>query len=78
MKKKPPTFLSISEAARLKGVSRAAIHNAIRDKRLPANKGVYTIEKVVKITRRGWRILAEDLEKYEISPLHVWIGKKIA
>jgi hypothetical protein len=76
MAKKPETFLTITEAAKRKGVSRAAIYNAIRQKRLIAEKGVFTTTKVIKITRKGWRIPESELDKYQPSDLHVYIGKK--
>jgi predicted DNA-binding transcriptional regulator AlpA len=74
MKKK--TYLNIAQAAKRKGISRAAVYHAIDEGRLPAQKGVFTTERVVRVTQRGWRILEEDLAKYEVSYLHVYIGKK--
>jgi hypothetical protein len=76
--KKKPNYLNVSQAAAAKGVSRAAIYNAIREKRLPAKKGTFVVERVSRIVQRGWRISEEDLVKYEISDLHQWIGKKSA
>jgi predicted DNA-binding transcriptional regulator AlpA len=78
MAKKTTSYLTISQAAKAKGISRAAIYNAIRDKRLPAQKGIFTTERIVRVTQKGWRILKADLAKYQVSDLHVDIGKKTA
>jgi hypothetical protein len=75
---KKPRYLNVSQAAKAKGVSRAAIYNAIRDKRLPAQKGVFTTQRIIRVTQKGWRILARDLADYQVSDLQVYIGKKTA
>ena len=55
---------SIAEAARELGMTRAGIHAAIRQKRLKAKKGTFTVERVVKTTTRGWVIEEADLRAY--------------
>ena len=76
-KKKTEKFFNISEAARRLGISRAAIHRAIKEKRLPAKKGVFITTRIVKTRQRGWQISESALADYKTSDFHVWAGKKI-
>jgi predicted DNA-binding protein (UPF0251 family) len=59
---------TLLEAARRLGISRAAVHKAIRAGRLKARS------RVVKL--RTWLIDGRDLAAYRVSFLHQEAGKK--
>src|SRR5258708_6326430 len=67
--KKKPTSYTITEAAKKLGITRAAVHEAIRTGRLKATWG----EMVV----RAKRISVDAIESYEVSKRHRSAGKKI-
>jgi excisionase family DNA binding protein len=46
-------YVTVEQAARRKGVTRAAIHRAIKEGRLPARR-----------VGRGWLLLALDVDRY--------------
>ena len=77
MAKKPTNFLTISEAAARLGVTRSAIHAAIKSKRLKAKKGKFQVERTIKRTLTGWRIDESDLDKYVVDATRQDAGKKI-
>lgn len=70
MRKKP--YYTVTQAARKLKVTRAAVHRAIKQGRLDANRG-----KIVQVTA-GWRISPRGLNAYRVSLLHQWVGKKTA
>jgi predicted transcriptional regulator len=65
---------SITEAAKELGITRAAVHRAIKQGRLDANRG--EIVRVVTTKTKGWKISAKSLNSYRVSLLHQWVGKK--
>ena len=75
-KKTTPTSYTITEAAKKLGVSRQAVHDAIKKGLLEGEKGSFV--QVVEINRvmRGWRIPQKSLEAYEVSASHKQRGKK--
>jgi predicted DNA-binding protein YlxM (UPF0122 family) len=70
---KNPTY-TLSEAATQLGISRQAVHEAIKRGLLEAHKAKIT-KTIVRVTR-GWLIHADALEKYEVSDSHITRGKK--
>jgi len=71
---KKPSLYTLSEAANKLGISRQAVHEAIKRGLLEAHKGRIT-RTIVQVTR-GWVIQADALLKYQISESHVSRGKK--
>ena len=71
-----PEFYSVSEAAKLLGVSRQSIHLAIKRGILKAVKGKFETVRIVKTLQRGLRISEKELRKYRPSEEHQWRGKK--
>jgi excisionase family DNA binding protein len=71
--KQSPLY-TISEAAKKLGISRQAVHGAIKKGLLEAHMGRIT-RTIVQVTR-GWMINAEDLLKYQVSHSHISRGKK--
>ena len=67
---------TITEAAKELGITRAAVHRAIKQHRLEAERG--DIIRVVTTKTKGWRISPKSLNNYRVSLLHQWVGKKIA
>ena len=68
------THYTITEAAEQLGISRQAVHDAIRKKQLKAKRG-----KIVQIkTLVAWQITPESLKEYQVSRLNQEAGKKIA
>lgn len=67
---------TITEAAKKLGVTRAAVHAAIREKRLKAKKGSFEVERVIKRKVKGWCIEERDLREYQVSAQHQDAGKK--
>jgi hypothetical protein len=63
---------TITEAAKLLGVSRQAVHEAIKNGLLKAKWGE------VIITKKALLISEESLESYQVSTRHQTAGKKIA
>jgi len=72
MPTKKKTHFTITEAAKKKGVSRAAIFGAIRKGRLEAEWG----ETVQVIKKKSRLILAKSLEAYHPDSSHQERGKK--
>jgi len=70
---KSPLY-TLSEAAKKLGISRQAVHEAIKKGLLEAHKGKIT-RTIVQVTR-GWMIHAEALLKYQVSQSHISRGKK--
>ncbi len=71
---KKPTAYTLSEAAAKLGISRQAVHEAIRKGLLDAHKGKIT--KTFVYVSRGWVISDKSLKKYQVSDSHVTRGKK--
>lgn len=63
-------FYTITEAARKLKVTRAAVYQAIKQRKLRARWG-----KFIQVTE-GWRISPESLHDYEVSFSHQERGKK--
>jgi excisionase family DNA binding protein len=72
----PERLYSVSEAAKLLGVSRQSIHNAINRGILKATKGKIEVTRIVKTIQRGLSISERELRKYRPSEMHQWLGKK--
>jgi excisionase family DNA binding protein len=47
---------SIAEAAKELGITRQTVHAAIRQKRLKAKRGTFTVERIVRTKIKGWMI----------------------
>jgi excisionase family DNA binding protein len=69
-------FYSITEAASELGITRAAVHRAIKQGRLEAERG--EIIRLIRTKTKGWKISRQSLASYRVSLLHQWVGKKIA
>jgi excisionase family DNA binding protein len=69
-------YYTITEAAKELGITRAAVHRAIKQGRLEAERG--EIIKIIRATTKGWKISQPSLNSYRVSLLHQWVGKKIA
>jgi hypothetical protein len=69
-------FYTITEAGKELGITRAAVHRAIKQGRLEAERG--EIIKLVQTKTKGWKISQPSLNSYRVSLLHQWVGKKIA
>lgn len=67
---KSKRYYTITEAARELGLTRSAVHEAIKTGRLDAQWG-----KVVQVTE-AWRIPVKGLRSFRVSSLHQWIAKK--
>ena len=69
---------SIAEAAKELGLTRQTVHAAIRQKRLKAKLGTFTVERIVRTKTKGWTIDEAYLRAYEktISAQHQEAGKK--
>ena len=67
---------SIAEAAKELKITRAAVHAAIRQKRLKAKQGTFEVERIVKTKIRGWVIDEADLRDYQVSEQHQDAVKK--
>jgi predicted transcriptional regulator len=67
-----PGYYSITQAARELGITRAAVHRAIKQDRLEAVRG--EIVRVVKT--KAWQIARKSLDNYRVSLLHQEVGKK--
>jgi excisionase family DNA binding protein len=72
----PQRNYTITEAAKQLGISRAAVHRAIKQGRLEAERG--EIVRTITTRTRGWKISQKSLTDYRVSLLHQLIGKKIA
>lgn len=68
------SYYSITEAAKTLGVSRAAIHEAIRKGKLEASWG--KVIQVVRTEVKALRIPAKSLGAYKVSLSHQARGKK--
>lgn len=69
------THYTVTEAAKKLGISRQAVHEAIRKGQLKAKQGQIT--KTIVQSTRGWVITEDALRTYKVSPLHQHAGKKI-
>ena len=67
---------SISEAAKALGITRSAVHRAIKQRRLEAERG--ELIRIIRTKTKGWTISQKSLNAYRVSELHQWVGKKIA
>jgi excisionase family DNA binding protein len=74
MKSSKP-YCTITEAAKELGITRAAVHRAIKQGRLEAERG--EIIRIVRTKSKGWKIARPSLDAYRVSELHQWVGKKI-
>jgi excisionase family DNA binding protein len=72
--KKPKSY-TITEAAKALGISRAAVHEAIKSGRLKAKVG--TITKTIVQETQGWVITDDAIKSYQVSAPHQTAGKKI-
>ncbi len=66
----PKRYYTITEAAKKLHITRAAVHDAIKQHRLKATWG-----KFIQVTE-GWQIPAGSLRDYEVSLSHQERGKK--
>lgn len=71
-----PRVFTISQAAKELGISTNAVRKAIKQKRLPATVGKYSVERVIRRTLTGPLITKRDLDKYRVSEQHRLAGKK--
>ena len=71
-----PKVFTISQAAKELGISANAVRKAIKQKRLPATVGKYTVERTIRRTLTGHLITQKDLDKYRVSERHLYAGKK--
>jgi excisionase family DNA binding protein len=69
-------YYTITDAAKELGITRAAVHRAIKQGRLEAERGESI--KLVQTKSKGWKIPQSSLNSYRVSLLHQWVGKKIA
>lgn len=69
-------FYSVSEFAKLLGVSRQSIHNAIKRGILEASEGDIETVRLVKTKQRGLRISERELKKYHPDETRQWVGRK--
>jgi excisionase family DNA binding protein len=67
---------TITEAAKMLGITRSAVHRAIKQQRLEAERG--EIVRTITTRTKGWKIPRNSLNAYRVSLLHQWVGKKIA
>jgi hypothetical protein len=72
----PEKYYSVSEAAKLLGVSRQSIHLAVKRGVIKATEGKIVVTRLVKTEQKGLRISEKELRKYQPSALHSWLGKK--
>jgi excisionase family DNA binding protein len=75
---RPPqkSHFTVTEAAKALGITRAAVHRAIKQGRLEAERG--EIIRIIRAKAKGWKISRLSLNAYRVSLLHQWVGKKIA
>jgi predicted DNA-binding protein YlxM (UPF0122 family) len=73
-KKTPPKTFTVTEAAKELGVTRAAIHEAIRKGRLEADWGE-TVQ-IIEVRKKSRTISVNSLQKYRVSLAHQQAGKK--
>lgn len=67
-----PRYYSITQAARELGITRAAVHRAIKQGRLEGVRG-----EIVRVVRtKAWQIAGKNLDNYRVSLLHQEVGKK--
>lgn len=71
---KKKTHFTITEAAKKLGISRPAVHEAIKTGRLKAKKG--KVRQVQIIEKTGWLIPAKAVHDYRVSLSHQQRGKK--
>jgi predicted transcriptional regulator len=65
-------YYTITEAAKELGITRAAVHHAIKQGRLEADRG--EILRLVQTKTKGWKISPPSLNSYRVSLLHQWVG----
>jgi excisionase family DNA binding protein len=63
-----------TQAAKQLGISRAAVHEAIKNGRLKAKQGRIT-KTIVQVTK-GWVITEDAIKAYAVSSPHQQAGKK--
>jgi len=72
--KKPTkkTFYTITEAAKVLGISRPGVHDAIKKGRLKAKEG-----KIIRrVVTKAWKIDPKSLQSYEVALHKQAAGKK--
>jgi excisionase family DNA binding protein len=69
-------MFTITEAASELNLTRSAVHRAIKQGRLEAERG--EIIKIIRTKTKGWKISQKTLQAYRVSLLHQWVEKKIA
>jgi hypothetical protein len=74
-KKTPQKTYTITAAAKKLGITRQAVHKAIRRGLLDAERATIT-ETVIRETK-GWVVSDKALKDYEVSLSHQERGKKI-
>lgn len=74
MPAKKKTHFTITEASKKLGISRSAVHEAIKTGRLEAKRG--KVRQVQIIDKIGWLISAKALHGYRVSLSHQQRGKK--
>ncbi|MBI2997901.1 MAG: LysR family transcriptional regulator [Deltaproteobacteria bacterium] len=72
------THYTITEAAKKLGVTRAAVHRAIKKKRLEAERGYVEVVRTftTRTKMKAWKIPVKSLAQYRVSLLHQELGKK--
>jgi hypothetical protein len=67
---------TITEAAKKLGISRQAVHGAIKKGLIDGKREKIVQTKIVKSTIIAWKIPETSLEAYRVSALHQTAGKK--
>lgn len=75
-KKTSGRFYSISEAAKILGISRPAVYRAIAENRLRAEDGTFEVVRMVKMKVHGKRISTDSLHSYRVNTQAQEAGKK--
>jgi predicted transcriptional regulator len=75
-KKNTEATCTITQAAEKLGITRQAVHEAIKKRLLEAERGKIVQTRVVKSTVVGWKITEKSLEEYRVSGVHQSTGKK--
>lgn len=75
-KKTPAKSYTITEAAKKLGISRQAVHGAMKKGLIEAKREKIVQTRIVKSTIVAWKIPETSLEAYRVSALHQTAGKK--
>jgi biotin operon repressor len=66
-------YYTINGDAKELGITRAAVHRAIKQGRLEVEHG--EIIKIIRTKTKGWKISQPSLNSsYRVSLLHQWVG----